>query len=183
MWPGGDCQDGEPATASRCWESRSGDCREITSGFGNTAAVGDTDCENGATFNSLFQEQGKLRGVWGGLWYLPGVEQKSQIPGKAGERKNKIAAPCQALSQMLHNPPPAEAHEVVIIMSIMQMRPEAQQGYRLRAPSQGPESRPVHHQSPCSSYSGPTSQLPALPASPGRLSLPLLPSPQCILVL
>lgn len=59
VWrPGGECQEREPSTASRCWEIGSGDCRETTSGFGNTVAVGDTDRENGVTFNSLFQKQG-----------------------------------------------------------------------------------------------------------------------------
>lgn len=53
----------EPSTASCCWEIRSDDHRETTSGFGNSLAIGDVDHENSVTFNSLFQKQGKVRVV------------------------------------------------------------------------------------------------------------------------
>lgn len=53
----------EPATASCCWEIRSHDHRETISEFGNTMAIGDTDHKSSVTFNSLFQERGKVRVV------------------------------------------------------------------------------------------------------------------------
>lgn len=69
---------------------------------------------------------------------------------------------------MLHKPAPAEAHEVVIIMFIMEMRPKAQQGYRFRAPGQDKSPGLSDPKAPA-----PTLQMPALPASP----LPLLEAP------
>lgn len=47
----------EPPTTSCCYDIKSDDHRETISGFGNTVA---TDHENSVTFNSLFQEHGKV---------------------------------------------------------------------------------------------------------------------------
>lgn len=95
-------QEREPFTASCCWAIGSDDCRETTSESGNTVAVGDTDHENGVTFDSLFQERGEVRGAGASFVFVqPEVEQKSRSPGKTGQRKSNIAAQFQAFHKRL----------------------------------------------------------------------------------